>query len=271
MSQLNAWAQFGLGLVNVEARDHPPACLLVTDRVEDRVIRKERVVGEVHLCHQPLRERATEQREVDVRGTPGVVMVAPGVRSGTDRRELVAAVVIGLGAPGALEVRVKRRRPAVPLVRVTARRVGLPDLHQGVAQGFALGVIDVAGDDDALPDRLALGLDREVVVRRFQIDGSGELRAGDLGHRVRQIDQRLLGVAQLRGLIRRVIEWRMRPYRVAPVARRSVPNRIIDLRNSSLRLGCTHRAMPPRLNQAFLLALTRSGCVWQIDTCKSST
>ena len=74
------------------ARDQPLARLRVAHRVEDRVLREQRVAGEVHLRHQPLGERAPEQREVDVRGPPGVGVVAPRVGAGLDRDEPVAAL-----------------------------------------------------------------------------------------------------------------------------------------------------------------------------------
>ena len=75
-------------------------------------------------------------------GPPGVVVVAPRVGPGLDRHEAVAPLVVGHAAPGAGEVRVQRRRPAVPAVAVAARGVGLPDLDQRVAQRLALGVED---------------------------------------------------------------------------------------------------------------------------------
>src|SRR3712207_5411734 len=58
------------------------------DGVEDRVLAEQRVVREVHLGDQTLGERAAEQAEVDVRGPPGVVVVAPRVGAGLDRHEL---------------------------------------------------------------------------------------------------------------------------------------------------------------------------------------
>src|SRR5918999_6223160 len=54
--------------LEVERRDHALARLRVGYRVEDRVLVEQRVVREVHLRDEPLRERAPEQREVDVRG-----------------------------------------------------------------------------------------------------------------------------------------------------------------------------------------------------------
>src|SRR4051812_5370770 len=66
------------GVLEVEGGDE--AVAVVAGGVEDRVLREERVAREVHLGHEALGERAPEDREVDVGGPPGVVMVAPGVR-----------------------------------------------------------------------------------------------------------------------------------------------------------------------------------------------
>src|SRR5215470_11926473 len=63
----------------VVAGDEPVARHRVGDAGEDDVVGEERVALEVHLRDEPLRERDAEQREVDVRGPPGVVVVAPGV------------------------------------------------------------------------------------------------------------------------------------------------------------------------------------------------
>src|SRR5688572_31211575 len=57
--------------LQVELRDEPSPGTLVGDRVEDRIEREERVAREVHLRDEPLREGATEHREVDVPRTPG--------------------------------------------------------------------------------------------------------------------------------------------------------------------------------------------------------
>ena len=93
---------------------------------------EQRVAGEVHLRDEPLGERAPEDREVDVRRSPGVLVVAPRVGAGLDRDEAVAALVVGEAAAGAGEVRVERRRVLVDLVRVAAGRVRLPDLDERV-------------------------------------------------------------------------------------------------------------------------------------------
>ena len=96
--------------------------LLVGDRAEDRVVGEQRVAGEVHLGDQPLGERRAEHREVDVRGPPGVVVVAPRVGARLDGDEPVAAVVVGEAAAGAGEVGVERRGVLVAQVGVAARR-----------------------------------------------------------------------------------------------------------------------------------------------------
>ena len=101
-------------------------------RVEDRVLREQRVAREVHLRHQPLGERAPEDREVDVRRPPGVVVVAPRIGAGLDRHELERAVGAGEAAPEPGEVRVQRRGVLVALVAVAAGGVALPDLHERV-------------------------------------------------------------------------------------------------------------------------------------------
>ena len=55
---------------------------------------------------------------------------------------------------------------AVALVRVAAGRVALPDLDERVAHGPAVRLEHAAVDDDALAERLARVLAREVGVER---------------------------------------------------------------------------------------------------------
>ena len=71
----------------VPAEHEALARLLVGDRLEDRVEGEERVTGEVHLRDHPLREFGAEEREVDVRRPPCIVVVLPRVGAGFDRRE----------------------------------------------------------------------------------------------------------------------------------------------------------------------------------------
>ena len=172
-------------------RDHQLAVLGVAHRVEDRVLEEQRVAREVHLRDEPRGEGRPEQREVDVGGAPGVRVVAPRVRARLDRDEAVAALVVGEAAPGAGEVRVERRRVAVDRVQVAPRRVGLPDLHERVAHRPPVAVEHAAVHDDPLAERLAVVLAGEVVVELADALVPVD-RAGDLGQRVREQQQRAL-------------------------------------------------------------------------------
>ena len=66
------------------SRSRPPR---VRDRVVDRVERQQRIAREVHLGDEPLLEGLPEEREVDVRGSPGVRVVAPRIGARLDRDE----------------------------------------------------------------------------------------------------------------------------------------------------------------------------------------
>ena len=228
MSHSKASAQSGSLACHRKARDHALARALVTHRVEDRVVGKQRVVREVHLRHEPLHEGATEQREVDVRRPPGVVMVAPRVRSRLDRREAVASIVVGDRATRAGEVRVERGGPAVPAVLVASGGVRLPDLDERAAQGLPLGVEHAAAERDSLADRLAGVLAREVVVELAEDALATELWTGDLGDRLRHEDERLLRVAQTARLVRRVVERRLLVLALSQVAVGRIGDRLVD-------------------------------------------
>src|SRR5207247_10958671 len=95
---------------------------------EDWVERHERGRREVHLCDEPAREGRSEQREVDVRRPPGVVVVAPRVRARLDGDEAVFAAVVGEASARTREVGVEWRRMFVARVEVPASGVRLLDL-----------------------------------------------------------------------------------------------------------------------------------------------
>ena len=155
--------------LEIEPRDQPLARLRVADRAEDRVVGEQRIVREVHLRHEPLRERATEQREVDVRRAPGVRMVRPRIAAGLHRHEPVSPLRVGEAAPGAVEVRVERRIVAVGVVAVAAGRVRLPDLDQRVAYGPSVILEHAPADDDPLTLRPAVVAARQIVVGLGQV------------------------------------------------------------------------------------------------------
>src|SRR5215211_2945006 len=99
----------GLGQRHVEGADETRSRQLVAHRVEDRVEREERVVREVHLRDEALCERTSEEREVDVGGTPCIRVVPPGVDARLDGDEPVPAVLIREAAPRPREIGIERR------------------------------------------------------------------------------------------------------------------------------------------------------------------
>src|SRR5450631_603301 len=85
----------GNGPFPVEMRDQALARLVVRNAVVHRVVRQQRIARKIHLRHQPLHQTQSEQREVQVRGPPGVVVIAPWIRRGLDGDKAVFAVRAG--------------------------------------------------------------------------------------------------------------------------------------------------------------------------------
>jgi hypothetical protein len=86
--------------------------------------------------------------------------------------------------------------------------VGLPDLDERVAQRPPVAVEQAPGHGDALADRVAVVLARQVVVQRPGPQFA-ELRAGRLADGVRQVDERLRGMAQCRRPVLRDVQRRV--------------------------------------------------------------
>ena len=126
--------------------------------------------------------------------SPGVRVVAPGIRAGKDRREAVRVVVVRETAARAGEVRIERRVVRVDRMPVAACRVRLPDSTSWPRRG-SVGAEHATRDDDPLAERLARVLARQdrrpcraAGARR---DGAGQLRerlrsrtSGSFGARV---------------------------------------------------------------------------------------
>src|SRR3989449_5466016 len=193
---------FRNGVLPVERRDQASARFLVGDRVVHRVVLEQRVSRKIHLRDHAREERGAEQREMDVRRAPGIVVVAPGILARPNADEAVAAFGVGHGAPGAGEVRIERCIVLIGAVRVAPRRVRLPDFDQGVRHRLAVLVEHAPAHDNALADRLAPVLAGESVVGRLGV-GVGENQAGQLGQRLRRHDERLRRAALLRRGVRR--------------------------------------------------------------------
>jgi len=78
--------------------------------------------GEIHLRDQARQHARAEQRKMDMRRAPRIVVVRPRVGAGLDGLELVPALGVGDGTPGAGEVRVERRVVQIARVVVAAAR-----------------------------------------------------------------------------------------------------------------------------------------------------
>src|SRR5437868_11589941 len=68
---------FGNRVLPIERRDEPLARLFVLDAHEHRVVFEQRIAGKVHLRDKLLYQGVAEDRKMNVRWPPGVVMVAP--------------------------------------------------------------------------------------------------------------------------------------------------------------------------------------------------
>ena len=149
------------------------------DRLEDRVLVVKRVTREVHLRHEPAREGATEDGEMDVRRAPRVRMVLPRIGTGLHCDEFIAAVRGGERATRTREVGIERRWMLVALVPVPSGRVRLPDLDERARDGPSVLLEQAAGHDDSLAKRFAAMLPRQVVVELadlpFPVEGVREV------------------------------------------------------------------------------------------------
>src|SRR6185437_12759579 len=109
-------------------------------------------------------EGMAEHREMDMRRTPGVVVIAPRIGAGLDGDELVIALGIALRAARAGEVRIERCRMLVDNMDIAAAGIGLPQFDQRIRHAAAVFIEHMPMHDDTLTERLALVLDGEIVV-----------------------------------------------------------------------------------------------------------
>src|SRR5262245_24591051 len=135
-----------------------------------------------------------------VRRTPGVVMIAPGIRAGPDCGEDIVTVIVGEATAGSDEVGIERRRVIVARVQITAGCVGLPELYESPPYRTPIFIEHAASDDDSLPLRFSLALAREVVVCLADRIVT-EQRPGHLRERMRERDQRLRWRTPVCGLV----------------------------------------------------------------------
>src|SRR5215211_5011681 len=92
--------------LEVEGGDHTLAGLLVAHRLEDGILPEERIAGEVHLGYQAAPEGLSEERQMYVRRTPGIVVVLPRIGPWLYRNEAVAALIVGEASARPRKVRI---------------------------------------------------------------------------------------------------------------------------------------------------------------------
>src|SRR3984957_11591601 len=129
---------------------------------------------------------------MDMRWTPCIGMVTPGIRAGLHRHEPVLAIRVRQGSARAREVRIQRSAMIVLGVRISPCRVRLPDLDESMRARPAIFVQNAPGQEDACSQRMAPMLTGQDVVRLA--DGVvTKYRAAQFRNRVRQLDERLRG------------------------------------------------------------------------------
>src|ERR1700674_1192649 len=101
-----------------------------------------------------------------VRRPPCIYVVLPWVRAWLDGHEPVASIGVGAAPPRPGEVRVERRLMVVDGVRIPARGIRLPNLHERFPDRLPVAVEHTAAHDDPLSNRLASVLAGEVRILR---------------------------------------------------------------------------------------------------------
>src|SRR5690242_12354541 len=92
---------------------------------------------------------------MDMRWSPGVRMVLPGICSWANGQEAIYSLFVGQAAPNAQKIWIKRSRPLIAPVKIAASRIGLPDLQQSIWYRASPVIEHSPGHNDALTDSLA--------------------------------------------------------------------------------------------------------------------
>src|SRR5215467_421258 len=79
------------GCVPIEDRNQAFACFLIGGAVEDWIERNQRIAWKIHLSYQASGKCRPKKREMNVRRSPGIVVIGPGIFAGTNCDEAIAA------------------------------------------------------------------------------------------------------------------------------------------------------------------------------------
>src|SRR5580698_7523019 len=110
----------GLRALQIEFRNEALPRAFVGNRLPDWIVLEQRIAGKIHLRNQSRCKRRTEQRKMNMRRPPRVLVVLPRIRPRLDRGELIAPLIIGKRSPRASEIRVEGRVMIVFVMAITA-------------------------------------------------------------------------------------------------------------------------------------------------------
>lgn len=184
------------------------ACPRLEDGLVDRIECEQRIAREIHLGHQPLGELPAEDREMDMRRPPGIVVITPRVGPGFDREKAVATVRSGEAATRAGEVGIQRRVVPISCVDIASRGVRLPDLHQLTCDRVPLAVENSTRHDDPFTDRLGSRARGEVGFERIHF-GVPEARGEKLDFFRVGVHRQLCGMPQEATAVGRKVQARL--------------------------------------------------------------
>src|SRR5580704_3632023 len=76
----------------IELRNEPVPRFFIVRAVKDWIKGNQRIALEIHLCHKPRREGRAEQRKMNVRRSPGIVVITPWIFARPNRDKAIAPI-----------------------------------------------------------------------------------------------------------------------------------------------------------------------------------
>src|SRR6266403_2210101 len=164
----------------IELRNHPLPRLFIWHGLKDWIEGKQGIAWEIHLRNQSRDKGSAKNREVNVGGAPGIVVIQPGISARLDRYETISPIFVRKCASAAGKVWIQRRRMLVLYMYVPPGRVRLPNLDQGVWHPAPIAIQHPPGDDDPFALRFSGMLACQIVVDLrdivLAVDGPCNLR-----------------------------------------------------------------------------------------------
>src|ERR1700676_3270347 len=81
----------GNGRLPIEHRNKPVARFLIVRAIENGVVRNQRIARKIHLRYQTRGKRRTEERKMNVRRPPRIIVISPRIFARTNRHESIPA------------------------------------------------------------------------------------------------------------------------------------------------------------------------------------